>query len=154
MTLWSVLATGGIVTALAVGVLGCDTPKPTSSAAITAPPVAVVPSDCGNRIAAVKLDVVATIDAVDACRFTPEGASAARAALESGASGAPQWAAVWVYAASGSDPVPLKPLATSSDPSVRAIAGAALIAFGDVAGFDVLRQALTRIHRSTAPERR
>ena len=143
VTLRSVLATGGMVVVLAVGVLGCDSPKPTSSAAITAPPAAVVPGDCAARIAAVKLDVVATLDAVDACRFTPEGATAARAALESGASGAPLWAAVWVYAASGSDPAPLKPLATASDPSVRAMVGAALLAFGDPAGFDVLREALT-----------
>jgi hypothetical protein len=143
VTVRSLAATGGIVAALAIGLLGCDNPKPTASAAITDPPAAVAPSDCANRIAAVKLDVVATIDAVDACRFTSEGAAAAQAAIASGASGSALWAAVWVYAASGSDPAPLKPLATTSDASVRVMAGAALISFGDATGFDALRQSLT-----------
>lgn len=139
---------GALVVAL--GAIGCDsTPRPTDSTgpgpaqASGAPTgAAAAPGDCAARIAAVDLSKDATILAVDACRFTPGGRTAAQAALAAGATGGPLWAAVWVYGASGRDPAPLRPLLQASDASVRVMAAAGLVGFGDASGFESLRLAL------------
>jgi hypothetical protein len=99
-------------------------------------------SECRHRIDATNLADAATIQAVDACRYTAAGEQAAREALAAGGSPDQLWAALWVYSTSANDPTPLVPFATNSDPSVRAMAAATLVAFGDRSGFGALEQLL------------
>lgn len=82
----------------------------------------------------------ATLDAVGAIRFDDGAADAAAAAIRGGATGGTRWAAVWVYASAGTDPAVLRPVLGDADPSLRAMAAAALVAWGDGAGLAVLRE--------------
>lgn len=76
-------------------------------------------------------------------RFSAEGEAAARAILaDPGADTTAVWAAVWVYGSTAVDPAPLRPFAAHADPSIRAMAGAALLALGDPAGFVALVDSL------------
>lgn len=144
-------APSALALVVALGLIGCTT-APVPSAVDTAPAnsvpsapavAAVDAGACRSRIQAADLTQDATIFAVDACQFTLAGAQAASEVLASGATGDPLWAAVWVYAASGSDPAPLRPMLQQGDPSVRAMAAAALVGFGDATGFAVLGQVTT-----------
>lgn len=114
-------------------------PSPTA-----APPVAIADEgECRRLIEAVTLIDDPTIRAADACRFTPIGAQAARDVMANASASPDQlWAALWVYAASGSDPAPLRPLASHADSTLRAMASATLVAFGDRAGFVPLAELL------------
>jgi len=133
----------GVAVAALLGLLafGCDATRP--SGPPTASQVAVSANACTDLIKAVDLARPETIDAVDPCRFTDAGADAARRVLQSNPAGGARWAALWVYAASDADPAPLAPYLTSDDPTVRAMAAAATVRFGDRAGFAVLGQSLT-----------
>jgi hypothetical protein len=93
-------------------------------------------------IAAANLADDASIDAIDAVRFTSAGTAAAQQLLAVGAAGDVLWAATWVYASGGTDPAPLMPLLSSDDPSVKAMAAAGAAAFGRVEGLDALAQML------------
>lgn len=86
----------------------------------------------------------ATLDALQALRFTPAGTEAAGQLLASGATGDVLWAATYVYASSNTDPTPLLAIAanTNASPSIRAMAGAGLVGAGQVAGFEPLIAAL------------
>ena len=132
--------------------LGCDTAKP--SGPPTASQVAVSSGDCAGKIRAMDLANDATVFAVDRCRFTLEGGEAAKAVLAANVSGDALWAAIWVYVDSASDPAPLRPFVRAGTPTTRAMASAGAIAFGDSAGFDGLREALTadqQLDGSTPP---
>ncbi len=81
----------------------------------------------------------ASLSAVDAIRFSPEGVAAASQALDSGASGDALWAAVWVYGTSSDgDPAAVLPVLKDGDASIRVMAAAALVAWGEPEGFEVL----------------
>ncbi len=71
-----------------------------------------------------------SISAIGAIRFTEEGAAAAAQAIRSGATGDTLWAATWVYGAAGTDADVLLPLLSSTDPTIRALAAAPLLAWG------------------------
>jgi hypothetical protein len=90
------------------------------------------------RIDAARLDDPASIAAVDSIRFGDGAAAAAAEALADGAQGDARWAATWVYASSGTDAAPLRPLLDDADLSVRAMAAAALVAWGDPLGIPAL----------------
>ena len=135
---WRSLAT--LVFVLLASIGACSpAPSPTASVHVTSSPDL---SNCRTLIEAVDLAKPETIDAADRCRFTREGAQAARAVLETGTSQNALWAAIWVYASSGADPAPLRPLLATDDPSLRVMAGASLLAFGDAAGFAAIEAAL------------
>jgi hypothetical protein len=85
-------------------------------------------------LAAANVSDPATLDAIDAVRFTDEAADAAAAAIASGAQGDELWAAVWVYGSSGTDPTVLAPVLSETDSSIRALAAASALAMGDEAG--------------------
>jgi hypothetical protein len=89
-------------------------------------------------IDAADLAETATIDAVDALRFSDGAAAAALAAIKTGAKGDALWAATWVYATVGVDPRPLGPVLKAADASTRALAAAAVLSWGDAAGAKVL----------------
>ncbi len=97
-----------------------------------------------STLQAAKLDDEASLAALEGIRFTPAGTEAAARMLGSGATGDVLWAATYVYASAGADPTPLRTLAGSSTASltIRAMAGARLLAAGDVAGFVPLLLAL------------
>lgn len=71
-----------------------------------------------------------SISELSAVRFTDEGAAAAAEVIQSGATGDALWAATWIYGAFGTDPAVLLPLVSTADTSVRAIAAATLLAWG------------------------
>ena len=89
-------------------------------------------------IDAARLDDPVTLDAVGAARFDEGAPEAAAQALADGVAGDTRWAAVWIYASSGVDPAVLRPVLEDLDPSLRALAAAALTAWGDSAGIPVL----------------
>lgn len=60
---------------------------------------------------------------------------AAGAALTTGVSGPELWAATWIWVNEGGDPLPLLPLLTNADASIRIMAATGLIARGRVEGF-------------------
>jgi hypothetical protein len=97
-----------------------------------------------STLQATKLDDDASLAALEGIRFTPAGTEAAARLLGSGATGDVLWAATYVYASAGADPTPLRSLAGSSTASltIRTMAGAGLLAAGDVAGFGPLLLAL------------
>jgi hypothetical protein len=128
-----------LVLVLALVAACSPTPSPSALPGVTA---ATDLANCRALIDAADVSRPETIQAVDACRFTTQGAQAARAVLESGASDGSLWAAIWVYASAGSDPAPLRAAVANDDPSVRAMAAASLVGFGDAAGFDALRASL------------
>ena len=84
-----------------------------------------------------------TLNAIEGIRFTPAGEEASRGILASSPSGDILWAATWVYASSGTDAAPLIPLLENGDPSIRAMAAAALLALGERSAFAVLGAALS-----------
>lgn len=132
------------VLALLVGLVDAcgSSPVPVPSAAAVVPE-ATVPGDCAQRIENANLADASSIYAVDDCRFTTAGEAASALVLANNPSGAPLWAAVWIYGSSASDPAPLRPLLTAGDASIRAMAAAGLVGFGNSTGFPVLRQALS-----------
>jgi hypothetical protein len=85
-----------------------------------------------------KLAHPASIDALATHRFDDGAPEAAAAALSEGVMGDARWAAAWVYASAGTDPAVLRPLLADDDLSVRAVAAAAMTAWGDAAGLTVL----------------
>jgi hypothetical protein len=91
-----------------------------------------------EAIAAATLDDPESVGAVNAVRFSDAGNEAAAQAIGSGATGDELWAAVWVYASSGSDPAVLTSLLDHEDPTIRLMSGAALVSLGDTGGFDAL----------------
>lgn len=76
--------------------------------------------------------------AIERLQGTEAGTAAAAAALAEGVSGDALWAAAYVYAAGSGDPAPLRPLLQERDVWIRVLAGAGLVARGDVSGFEVL----------------
>jgi hypothetical protein len=111
-----------------------DAPSAAAPAGSPTPSPDPVTERVRAAITAADLREPATIDAVDAVRFVPGAAETASQAIADGASGDALWAATWVYASSGSDPAPLLPLLAHDDPSIRAMAAAALLADGDADG--------------------
>ena len=107
------------------------------------PTIVLEPSACRRLIDQADLTNQSTLQALAPCRFTSAGEQAARETLLAGASDAALWAAIWVYATSGSDPAPLRPMLASGDSSIRVMAAAALVSFGDAAGFPIISQSLT-----------
>lgn len=112
-------------------------------AAGTAAPAA--PAADPGAIAAVRtlidgarLDDSATLDELAAVRFDDGAPEAAAQALADGVTGDARWAAVWTYSSSGTDPAVLRPVLADPDPTLRAMAAAALTAWGDAAGIPVL----------------
>ncbi len=91
-----------------------------------------------------KLGDPGSLAALERVRFTAGGTDAASKLISSGATGDTLWAATYVYATSGSDPAPLRSLATgtAASPSIRAMAAAGLVGRGDLAGFDALIAAI------------
>lgn len=73
----------------------------------------------------------------------PQGAQAARQVLAGSPSGDVRWAAVFVYAGSGTDPAPLAKLLNDSELNIRLLAAAGAVLEGDSAGFPVLIDLLT-----------
>lgn len=138
---------GALVFLLAV-LVGCTTaPAPsqpvTSGEPTAGPTVVLEPSACRRLIDQTDLTNQSTLQALAPCRFTSAGEQAARETLVSGASDAALWAAIWVYATSGSDPAPLRAVLANGDSSIRVMAAAALVSFGDGAGFPIIGQSLT-----------
>jgi hypothetical protein len=84
-----------------------------------------------------------TLSDLEAVRFTQAGQDAARALLASGASGDALWAATWIYATSGTDPSVLAPVLADEDPTIRALAAAALLSWGRPEAAAVLRDLLS-----------
>lgn len=84
------------------------------------------------------LDDPASLDALGAVRFDDGAPEAAAQALADGVTGDARWAATWTYASAGTDPGVLRPVLEEPDPSLRALAAAALIAWGDPAGIPAL----------------
>lgn len=137
-----------VVSAVLLGACSANTATPVpgsmSATGATAGPAttgAPAPADCRQRIEAARLDDAASLDAVDACRFTVKGRDGARDALGAGGSDDVTWAAIWVYATLADDPAPLRPILDRSSPTLRVMAAAGLVALGDRTGFDVLAAA-------------
>lgn len=131
-----------VVSALVLGIVvalgactGGDGDDATGSG--SAPDASAIAS-ARQRIEGSDLTDPASLSAIDEIRFSAEGAAAAREALTRGATGDELWAAVWVYGTSGEDPTPLLPLLDDGDVSVRVMAAAAVVARGELAGFEVL----------------
>lgn len=148
---------GGLVFLLTV-LVGCTTaPAPsqpvTTGEPTAGPTVVLEPNACRRLIESVNLADGATIKGVEGCRFSPAGADAAVSVLGSSTSPDALWAALWVYSASGSDAAPVKPFATSTDTTLRAMAAATLIAFGDRSGLAAAQDLLaaTDILRGSFP---
>jgi hypothetical protein len=95
-------------------------------------------------LAAARLGDATSLAPLESIRFTVAGVAAAAKMLASGVTGDALWAATYVYASSGSDPAPLRVVAsaTAASPSIRAMAAAGLVGRGDAAGFDVLISAI------------
>ena len=150
--------------ALAVGLLAaaCGSPvssePPASAPGSTfvspsgAPTLSLSPSSATDpevvaakqTIESADLSIGETIDTIGGTlRFTRAGEEAARQTLATSTSSNALWAALWVYASSGTDPEPLRPLLANSDSSLRSMAAAQLVALGDAQGFAVLQQALS-----------
>jgi hypothetical protein len=89
-------------------------------------------------IDAANVDDPASLQAIDGIRFTDEGAAAAAQALQAGATDDALWAATFVYGTSGSDPTVLGPAMKSDDPTVRAMAAAAVLSLGQADAARVL----------------
>jgi hypothetical protein len=122
------------------GTAGPTTPAgPTTAVEVPATPDEAA---CQQAIAALDLADPASISAVAGCRFTPGGETAAQQVLAAGGTRDQLWGALWVYATSSRDPAPLLPLAANPDPSIRAMAGAALAPLGEHAGIDALAASL------------
>jgi hypothetical protein len=112
---------------------------------LSAPSAPSVPPADPAAVAAVRtlidsarLDDPETLDALGAARFDDGAPEAAAAALAEGTTGDARWAAVWTYASSGTDAAVLRPVLDDPDPTLRALAAAALTAWGDPAGIPVL----------------
>lgn len=126
-------------------------PAPSTSATGSAgPPVGSTPTSGGVAAAAAILNAARVADpdslaALEGIRFSAEGTQAAADLLRAGATGDALWAATYVYGSSGSDPAPLRAVATdaSTTATIRAMAAAGLLGRGDVAGFEPLITGLT-----------
>jgi hypothetical protein len=116
---------------------GAPTDAPSAEAQAT-----TEPTDCRERIQNATFDNEATIDALEECRFAVAGADAARDVLLAGGTRDQLWAAIWIYGSAAFDPVPLAPMLHHDDSSIRVMAAAAAVAFGDRQGFAPLSDAL------------
>ena len=140
--------------AILLVVAGCGgTPNASSTssnAAASAPTgsqasgAAADPGTASTILKAARLNDADSRSALEGVRLTPAGTDAAAGLLRDGVTGDALWAATYVYASGGSDPAPLRPIATntSASPTVRAMAAAGLVGMGDVAGFEPLIAAL------------
>jgi len=133
-----------LLLAILVGCTAAPAPsQPVAKGEPTIGPAALVDqSECRARIEAAELAKPETIAPVDACRFTSSGVAAAREVLAAGGSREQLWAAVWVYGSTSGEPEPLRPMLAYDDPSLRAMAGAAMARAGERDGLTALRQAL------------
>jgi hypothetical protein len=129
---------------LLIAISACESRPPVPTPTAAQPTATLDATACQQLISAVKLDDGATIRAAEGCRFNAAGADAAQALLAASTNLDTIWAALWVYSASGSDPAPVRPFVTSQDPSVRAMAAATLIAFGDRAGLAAAQDLLAQ----------
>jgi hypothetical protein len=119
-------SSGGAATTGATTAPAGATNVPASGVAVTGAGVA----EARAAIDAANLADAASLMAIDGIRFTDEGAAAAAQALQAGATGDALWAAALVYGTSGSDPAVLAPAMKSDDPTVRALAAAAVLSLG------------------------
>jgi hypothetical protein len=94
-------------------------------------------AEAQKAIAEANLDDPASIDEVDAIRFTDAGVAAAGAALSSSVGGDALWAATWIAATMGCLEG-LEPQLASDDTTIRALAAAAFVAAGRTEGTAVL----------------
>lgn len=120
-------------------------PGASPGSSVEGPPVTGSPSGAGTAaaaaiIAAAKLGDDASLGALQGIRLTADGTAAAATVLASGPTGDALWAATYVYASAPGDPAPLLSVATAAtaSPSVRAMAGAGLVAVGRIEGLDAL----------------
>ena len=120
----------------AVSPTGDGSPAPEDATMGTVDPAAIAAARA--VIDAARLADPASIDALATARFDDGAPEAAAAALAEGVTGDARWAATWVYASAGTDPTVLEPLIADEDLSVRALAAAAITAWGDPAGVPVL----------------
>lgn len=154
------LASGFLVLAIAASaaISGCQGAPTTQSpgtpptAGTTAAPGSsdapsgnVTPAPGEGAIAAARAAIDAadladttTLETLAGIRFTDEGAIAAGQAIQGGATGDALWAATWIYTAFGTDPEILVPVLSSADSTVRAMAAAALLAWGRREAADAL----------------
>ena len=102
-----------------------------------------MPATASAPIRAADLADDSSIDVVAECRFTLVGLEAAREALAAGGTRDQLWAAVWLYATSGTDPEPLLPMLGAEDASIRVMAAAALLRLGEPGALEVLGAAVT-----------
>jgi hypothetical protein len=125
----------GVVFVLLAALAGCATTPPAPSATSGQPVAIADASECRRLIESANLADANTIQPIDACRYNAAGGQAARAVLSTaGATPDQLWAAVWVYAASGTDPAPLVAILSNADPTLRAMASATLVGFGERSG--------------------
>lgn len=103
-------------------------------------PVSGDPEVVAARQAIDQIDLAdpVSLEAVDAIVFTDASVLAAAAALDEGVSGGALWAATYLYASGGSDPAVLEPFLEDPDPTVRAMAAAAVLSWGSASGAAVL----------------
>jgi hypothetical protein len=122
--------------ALCVASLGC------SRARIDERKVAI-DAEAREAVATVRFDDEGSIDRVAAIRRTPQGLRAANEALAAGAQGPSRWAAVWICVSSRATSARLREWLDDGDASIRAMAGAALVARGEPAGLEALVRLLS-----------
>jgi hypothetical protein len=131
-------------TAAGTAATAVPTTPPSAAPSETVAPSASAIAAALATIEAADLTNDASLDAVGPLRFTSAGRDAAKAILERGSGNAGQiWAAIVVYAGTGTDPAPLRPYAASADSSIAVLSAATLVAFGDPTGFAVLARLLT-----------
>lgn len=123
----------GLLVVLALA--GCTARAAASSgSARSAPTRAQIVHD----IEAADFDKPQTLRAVEADAQYTDAAAAAKTVLAGTHSDAPTWGAVLLYADTGSDPAPLRPLVADPHPDIRAMAAGGLVGNGDASGFPVL----------------
>jgi hypothetical protein len=118
--------------------------------------LAVLPASASGQdplgvLLAVRLHEPHTLEAVERIRDTPEAIAAAGELLSAGTTPDIRWAAAYVYAIGGNDPGPLRPLLGDADVTVRVLAGAGLVARGEVDGFVALVDAMGHFEPMPGP---
>ena len=125
---------------------GTERPSGTPSASAGTPSASAgdaAVDAAASVLTAARLSDADSLAALQGLRFTAAGTAAAARLLSSGVTGDTLWAATYVYASSGGDPAPLRPIAsTTASPSIRAMAAAGLVGRGELEGFDPLIAAL------------
>ena len=123
---------------------GTASPPPAASTTPSVAPTTDPGLDAARAaIEATDLTDPATLDAILEIRSTDAGIAGAAAAIEGGATGDALWAATWIYAAFGTDAEVLVPVLSTTDPTVRAMAAAALTGWGQRDGIAVLVELLS-----------